>query len=105
MNKKWQKEKDVLKKIQIHFTLKPEILKQLRYEAANLEVNPNDIIRDLIGLNDNLSKKKIRPRIGLSFNSQELIKLSKRYNVPVDNIEEIKSSVLAEVNATYKPNT
>ncbi len=95
---KWSDEQAALKKIQIHFEFQRDIMRIIRHEAADKDLNPSDIIRQKL----NLQYSKVqRPRLGLSFNSDELDLLAKRYNLDSINEKEIKRCVLEEMNKHY----
>ena len=95
---KWSDEHAALKKIQIHFQFQRDIMQIIRHEAADKDLNPSDIIRQKL----NLQYSKVqRPRLGLSFNNDELETLAKRYKLDTINEKEIKSCVLEEMNLHY----
>ena len=95
---KWENEKAALRKVQIHFVFRQEVVAGIRHDAADENINPSDIVRKIVGLP---YKKIQRARIGLSFNPQELEYLAKRYHL--DEIDEkmIKQSVMKETNQHY----
>ena len=98
-NNKWKKEKGVLRKLQIHFAFQQDIMRKIRYDAADASIGPSDIIRRII----KLPYVKIqRPRIGLSFNKDELTQLANKYNLDVIDEAEIKRRVIEEVNQYYQ---
>ncbi len=95
---KWSDEQAALKKIQIHFEFQRDIMRTIRHEAAEKDLNPSDIIRQRL----NLQYSKIqRPRLGLSFNDEELKSLAKRYKLDSTDEKEIKRCVLEEMNNHY----
>ncbi len=98
-NVKWSDEKCALKKIQMHFIFKAQLNKQIRYDAADENLNPSDMIRKITGLP---YQRIQRPRIGLSFNQEELNSLAQRYDM--DNADEkgIKQRVREEVSLYYQ---
>jgi len=96
---KWSKEKSVLRKLQMHFTFQQDVLRKIRYEAADASIVPSDIVRKIIGLP---YVKVQRPRIGLSFNQEELAQLAKHYGLEMADEAEIKRKVLEEVNQYYQ---
>jgi len=100
VNNKWSKEKTVLRKLQMHFTFQQDVLRKIRYEAADASIVPSDIIRKIIGLT---YVKVQRPRIGLSFNRDELNQLAQKYDLNAIDEAEIKRKVLEEVNQHYQP--
>ena len=96
---KWSDEKHALKKIQMHFTFKEQLNKRIRYDSADENINPSDVIRKITGL----SYQRIqRPRIGLSFNSEDLQYLAQRYDMAVSDEKGIKRRVREEVNLYYQ---
>lgn len=98
-NSKWQKERATLKKLQIHFEFQQEVMKEIRYDAADARLNPSDIVRKILGLS---YSKVQRPRLGLSFSQDELKQLAHRYGVDCLDEKQIKQRVMAEVNAVYQ---
>ncbi|MGL1932232.1 MAG: hypothetical protein OCC45_10780 [Desulfotalea sp.] len=98
-NSKWQKERATLKKIQIHFEFQQEVMRQIRYDAADARLNPSDIVRKILGFS---YSKVQRPRLGLSFSQDELKQLADRYGLDCLDEKEIKQRVMAEVNAVYQ---
>ncbi|MEZ0121682.1 MAG: hypothetical protein AB9Q22_02500 [Candidatus Reddybacter sp.] len=98
-NPKWADEKRALKKVQMHFVFKEQLNKRIRHDAADENLNPSDIIRKIVGLP---YQRIQRPRIGLSFNPDDLHNLSQRYQVPVDDEKTIKQRVLEEVTQCYQ---
>ncbi len=95
---KWSDEQAALKKIQIHFEFQREVMRVIRHEAADKDLNPSDIIRQKL----NLKYSKIqRPRLGLSFNGDELKSLAERYKLDTLDEKEIKRCVLDEISTFY----
>jgi len=97
---KWDDEKKALKKIQMHFVFKEHLNKRIRHEAADENINPSDVIRKITGLP---YQRIQRPRIGLSFNQQDLEYLAKRYDMDDFDEKRIKQRVSEEVDLYYKP--
>jgi len=95
---KWSGELEALKKIQIHFEFQRDVMRVIRHEAADKDLNPSDIIRQKL----NLKYSKIqRPRLGLSFNKDELESLALRYKLDSLDEKEIKRCVLEEISMIY----
>ncbi|MFV2060272.1 MAG: hypothetical protein ACC653_06270 [Gammaproteobacteria bacterium] len=94
----WSDEQAALKKIQIHFEFQRDIMRVIRHEAADKDLNPSDIIRQRLDLE---YSKIQRPRLGLSFNSDELNSLAKRYDLDTVDEKQIKRCVLEEMNNLY----
>ncbi len=99
MNNKWTKEKKVLKKLQLHFSFQQDIMRRIRYDAADASITPSDIIRRIIGLP---YVKVQRPRIGLSFTPEVLAQLAAKYNLEAADEAEIKRRVIDEVIQHYR---
>ncbi len=99
MSNKWSKEKSVLKKLQMHFTFQQEVLRKIRHDAADASIVPSDVVRKIIGLT---YVKVQRPRVGLSFNKDELAQLAQHYKLDVIDEAEIKRHVIEEVNRFYE---
>ncbi len=97
-NDKWSGEREALKKIQIHFEFQRDVMRIIRHEAADKDLNPSDIIRQKLQLN---YSKIQRPRLGLSFNNDELKSLATRYNLDTLDEKEIKRCVLEEISTHY----
>ncbi len=98
-NSKWQKERATLKKLQIHFEFQQEVMRKIRYDAADARLNPSDIVRKILGLS---YSKVQRPRLGLSFSQDELKQLAHRYGLDCLDEKQIKQRVMAEVNVLYQ---
>ncbi len=99
-NKKWEAELAALKKIQIHFDFQQTLRKKIRLEAAEEDMNPSDVIRKIVGL----SFSKIqRPRIGLSFNQEDLAYLAERYDLDPSDSAALKKKLFSEVEQHYEP--
>lgn len=98
-NTKWTKEKSVLKKLQMHFSFQQNIMRRIRYDAADASIMPSDIIRRIIGLP---YAKVQRPRIGLSFNKELLDQLAEKYGLDVTDEAGIQRRVIEEVNQYYR---
>lgn len=95
---KWVKEKDALKKVQIHFAFQQETIASIRHDAADDNINPSDIVRKIVGLP---YTKIQRARIGLSFNHQDLEYLAKRYGLEEVNERELRRRVMEEINLYF----
>lgn len=98
-NDKWSDEKKALKKIQMHFVFKEHLNKRIRHDAADENINPSDVIRKIAGLP---YQRIQRPRIGLSFNQQDLAYLAERYGMDSSDEKGIKQRVSEEVDLYYK---
>jgi len=94
----WSSEKAVLKKIQVHFSFQQNTLTSIRYDAADNNINPSDIVRKIVGLP---YKKIQRARIGLTFNDSDLKYLAEHYALEQSDEKEIKRRVMEEVNIHY----
>lgn len=91
---KWSKEKKVLKKLQMHFNFVRGLHRRIHHEAADADLAPSDVVRRIVGL----SYSKIqRPRIGLSFNDDDLVYLMERYHIEEQDKDQIRKRVMDEV--------
>jgi transcriptional regulator of nitric oxide reductase len=95
---KWEAELEALKKIQVHFDFQQALRKKIRMEAAEEDMNPSDVIRKIVGL---YFSKIQRPRIGLSFNPDDLSYLAERYNLDPSDATAVKKQVLREIESHY----
>jgi hypothetical protein len=91
---KWAGEKKALKKVQMHFNFVRSLHRQIHHVAADTDLAPSDVVRKIVGLS---YAKVQRPRIGLSFNEQDLVYLAERYAMDVDDRGEIKNKVMEEI--------
>lgn len=99
MNKKWEAEQKVLKKMQLHFTFSPSVFRQVKLDAADQNINTSDILRQILGFTH---EKEVRPRIGLSFTQEELALLAERYNLSTEDTKGIRQCVVEQVADYYK---
>ena len=74
----WQKQKDILKKIQLNFSLLANIDKGIRQEAVNASKSPSTIVREILGLETKIPQ---RPRLSVSFSHDELTELYQRFGL------------------------
>lgn len=87
------------KKIQLHFTFQTKVLAKIRYEAADENINPSDVVRKIIGLP---YKTIQRARVGLNFNDDELQYLAQHYGLEKVDKNEIVRRVIEEIDTHYK---
>lgn len=91
---KWEKEKKVVKAIQVAFDVGEEVQYALRREALDLGITPSDCIRQILGLP--VQKKPVRPRLSISLTEDDFISLAKVYGLSADDRLNIKQKA-AEV--------
>lgn len=91
---KWAGEKKALKKVQMHFNFVRSLHRKIHHDAADADLAPSDVVRKILGLK---YTKIQRPRIGLSFNDEDLTYLAERYGVSVDERSTIKEKVMEEI--------
>lgn len=95
---KWADEKKALKKIQMHFNFVRSLHRKIHHSAADNDLATSDVVRKILGL----SYTKIqRPRIGLSFNDEDLRYLANRYDMSVDDRSGIKKKVVEEISEYF----
>lgn len=85
-----------VKAVSIAIDLSEKIGRSLRVEAALNDLSPQDQLRKMIGLS---YKKPQRPRITLSLREDDYEYLSERYEISLENKNDIKKSVMAEISA------
>ncbi len=85
-----------VKAVSIAVDLGEKIGRSLRVEAALNDLSPQDQLRKMIGLS---FKKPQRPRITLSLREDDYEYLSERYEIRLENKNDIKKSILAEISA------
>lgn len=95
---KWAREKAALKKVQLHFDFRQRILRAIRHDAADININTSDMVRKIVDLP---YKKVQRTRLGLSFSAQDFSDLAKRYGLDRTAEKEIKRRVMEEINLYY----
>jgi hypothetical protein len=95
---KWIQEKEALKKIQVHFTLNDTVDTALRHDAIEQDMSPSNVLRKLIGLKYTTIS---RPRIALNLTDLDFQSLSERYDIPIEDKEELKRQVRREVQRHY----
>ncbi|HHJ20165.1 MAG TPA: hypothetical protein ENJ84_10160 [Gammaproteobacteria bacterium] len=96
---RWAREKAALKKVQLHFDFRQKILRLIRYDAADANLNTSDMVRKIVGLP---YKKIQRTRLGLSFNADDFGYLAKRYGLELKDEKEIRRRVIEEINQHYQ---
>ena len=95
---KWAREKAALKKVQLHFDFRQGILRAIRHDAADININTTDMVRKIVELP---YKKVQRTRLGLSFSAQDFSDLAKRYGLDHTAEKTIKRRVMEEINLYY----
>ena len=93
---KLNKKLAAVKAVSIAVDLSEKIGRSLRVEAALNDLSPQDQLRKMIGLS---FKKPQRPRITLSLREDDYEYLSARYKINLENKNNIKKFVMAEISA------
>ena len=94
---RFQAERRALKKVQVHFEFRQTLMHDIRVAAAEENLSPSDFVRSLVGL----SHAEIqRPRISLSFSSDDLEALAERYGQRPD-ARQLKRHVIEEVRRHF----
>jgi hypothetical protein len=97
---KWKSEEKAIKAIQLAFDLDEKVQYTLRREALELDINPSERIRQILGLESN--KTPQRPRLSVSLKPQDFLSLAQRYNIAKDNKKDIKHRATLELQEYAK---
>lgn len=92
---KWEGEEKAIKAIQVAFDLDEQVQYIIRKEALDLEINPSERIRQLLGLSRNKVPK--RPRLSISLMPKDFEELAVRYKVEPGNRKQIKQLASLEL--------
>jgi len=92
---KWKKEEKAIKAIQVAFDLDEKIQYIIRREALDMEINPSERIRQILGLSSN--KTPQRPRLSISLKPADFDILAERYQVDVTDRRAIKNQASLEL--------
>ena len=92
---KWKKEEKAIKAIQVAFDLDEKIQYIIRREALDMEINPSERIRQILGLSNN--KTPQRPRLSISLKPDDFDILANRYQVDVTDRRAIKHQASLEL--------
>ena len=95
LSDKLSKKLEKVKAVSIAIDLGEKMGRRLRVEAAFEGVSPQDQLRKMIGLS---FKKPQRPRITLSLREKDYVLLAKRYEIKLDNKNDIKKRVVQEIS-------
>ncbi|PCH61852.1 MAG: hypothetical protein COC19_03940 [SAR86 cluster bacterium] len=98
-NKKWKKQHEQLKKVQLLFSFADTIDKAIREEAVVSNTTPSNVLRNLIGLE---TGKAIRPRLGVSFSEEDFKFLAGKYNIDINDRKLLTQKVTSEVQHYYR---
>lgn len=90
-----QPERVALGKIQLHFEFQQSLMKKIRVAAAEENLSYSDYVRKIVGLS---YPKTQRPRISLSFGSNDLQLLAERYGELDASPQRLKQRVIDEVH-------
>jgi len=97
---KWKKEEKAIKAIQMAFDLDEKIQYIIRREALDMEINPSERMRQILGLSSN--KTPQRPRLSISLKPDDFDILADRYQVDVTDKRAIKQQVSLELQKYAK---
>ncbi len=92
---KWQAEVKAIKAIQVAFDLDEQIQYIIRREALDLDINPSERMRQILGLVSN--KTPQRPRLSISLKPDDFAALAKKYNVDVNDRRAIKQQASLDI--------
>ncbi len=92
---KWKNEVKAIKAIQIAFDLDEKVQYVIRREALDMDINPSERMRQILGLITN--KVPQRPRLSISLKPEDFKNLANRYNVDVFDKRSIKQKASLEI--------
>ena len=97
---KWQQSAKVIKAVQIAFDMDTKLQYSIRRSALDKGISPSEQIRHLLDLP--MHTKPKRPRLTVSLNNDDYVKLSYRYDLQSDQQLEIKKRVIEELTQFAK---
>jgi hypothetical protein len=97
---KWQSEEKTIKAIQVAFDLDEKIQYTLRREALELDINPSERIRQVLGLDTH--KTPQRPRLSISLKPHDFLYLAEKYGIDKNNKKDIKNRATLELQQYAK---
>ncbi len=86
--KKWQKEKNATRAVQVAFDLGERVQKAIRQEALDEDISPTDRVREILGLS--VTRKPQRLRLSISLVEEDFAVLAERFELPIDDRLAIK---------------
>lgn len=92
---KWKNEVKAIKAIQIAFDLDEKVQYVIRREALDMDINPSERMRQILGLTT--SKVPQRPRLSISLKPEDFKTLANRYNVDALDKRSIKQKASFEI--------
>ena len=92
---KWKDEEKAIKAIQVAFDLDESVQYVIRREALDMEINPSERMRQILGLITN--KVPQRPRLSISLKPKDFETLAMRYNVDASDKRSIKQLASLEI--------
>lgn len=98
-NPQWQKQKTVLKKIQINFDFLPDVDRRIRLDAVNTSKSPSAVVREILGME---TKTPQRPRLGVSFSEDELSDLYQRYGLSEGDRAALTRRITEQLQMHYR---
>ncbi len=84
----WEQEARAVRAVQIAFDLDEDIQKAIRREALEMDMNPSDRIRQLLGLPTRERPRRLRLSISLS--EEEIRQLAEQYDLDINDRVSIK---------------
>ncbi len=90
----WTQSDKSIRAVQVIFELGLEPSRTLRIQAIEQDLSPSDYIREIIGLP---RKKPIRPRLSISLSTEDYEILAKRYQLTLDEKEQIRENIKEEL--------
>ncbi|ODS24595.1 hypothetical protein AB835_03165 [Candidatus Endobugula sertula] len=88
MPEKWKAEEKFIKAIQVAFDLDEQVQYVIRREALDLDINPSERIRQILGLEMNRAPQ--RPRLSISLRPKDFQRLAEKYGLDSSDRKSIK---------------
>jgi len=92
---KWKNEEKAIKAIQVAFDIDEKVQYIIRREALEMDINPSERMRQIIGLEVNRVPQ--RPRLSISLKHEDFETLASRYNVDASDMRSIKQRASQEI--------
>ena len=92
---KWKNEVKAIKAIQVAFDLDEKVQYVIRREALEMDINPSERMRQILGLTTN--KIPQRPRLSISLKPEDFKVLANRYDISLLDKRSIKHKASLEI--------
>ncbi len=85
---RWAKERKMVRAVQVAFDLGARVQKQIRQEALDLDMNPSDRVRQILGLS--ITHRPQRLRLSISIAPADFEELARAFDLDPDDHVGIK---------------